>query len=185
MGADRTKIQKLYWLEFGRGCAAIGVLLTHIHEYLLPTPTFLYPLGEWGVAFFFVLSGFVIHHVHAQDINVTNHAQIFAWRRFVRIFPTYWVVLAAVLFLRQHLGNPAHATDVTLPFLISNFLLLPAGKLYIGVAWTLRHELFFYAMYMIAILNLRLASIIGVTVVHCGGELSFPCWFRVPFRRSD
>ncbi|MFX8653275.1 acyltransferase family protein, partial [Acinetobacter baumannii] len=50
--------------------------------------------GRWGVCFFFVLSGFIIAHVHWKDLGSPDRVSGFLWRRLVRIFPTYWLALA-------------------------------------------------------------------------------------------
>ena len=114
---------------------------------------FTFDWGRWGVAFFFVLSGFIIYHVHQNDFGRPARAAHFAWRRLVRIFPTYWLVLFGSLCVRQYLGNPDYSINVTTTFLTKQIFLLPGGRLFINPAWTLRHELLFYGMFCISILN--------------------------------
>jgi exopolysaccharide production protein ExoZ len=156
--------KKLAWIELGRGLAAIAVLLSHSSYAGVPHPIsgYLFYGGELGVAFFFVLSGFIITYIHADDIGIPTAAVNFAWRRFIRIFPTYWLVLAIALLLTQFVGNEAYRADVTSGFLIKQIFILPGGRLFIPQAWSLRHELLFYAIFMVAILNVRVGLLLGL-----------------------
>src|SRR3954454_3990840 len=84
-----------------RGVAALLVLLAHSStiagsgKYLDHDPTHgLFLFGSSGVYLFFVLSGFIIAHVHADDVGRPGAAGRYLWRRFARIYPFYWVVLA-------------------------------------------------------------------------------------------
>ena len=54
----------------------------------------LFLFAHAGVDFFFVLSGFIIYRVHRGDIGSPHRLSRYAWRRFVRIYPTYWIILA-------------------------------------------------------------------------------------------
>lgn len=80
-----------------------------------------------------------------------------SWRkRVIRIYPFYWVVLIGLVLLYAAApgSGPAHALD---PKTIAlSALLFPAGQpLVLGVAWTLQHELLFYAIFMLLLLHLR------------------------------
>jgi peptidoglycan/LPS O-acetylase OafA/YrhL len=161
-----TLRRKLGWIELGRGIAATAVALSH--SSLADTPEgvngLLVPLGPWGVAFFFVLSGFIIFHVHEDDLGNPVLSANFVWRRFLRIFPTYWLVLILDVGLRS-LGRTEGRPSITSTFLIDQIGILPGAAPFISVAWTLRHELLFYSFFVIAILNLRT----GITL--------FALWF--------
>jgi exopolysaccharide production protein ExoZ len=157
---EMNKRQRLDWIELGRGTAAFVVVISHIDYVRLPSEwVFLHHWGRWGVAFFFVLSGFIILHVHWQDIDVRSRAANFAWRRFLRIFPLYWLVLTFGLLIRIHLGDTSYAPNVDLAYLIHQMLLLP-GRLFVNPAWTLRHELLFYGIFLVAILNRKLGIVL-------------------------
>ncbi len=145
--------QKLEWLEMGRGVAALAVFVSHGSYANVPLNLIerFVVWGEWGVAFFFVLSGFIIFYVHSPDLNNPARASNFAWRRFIRIFPTYWLVLSGYLVFRHGQG-----VDLSWEFFVKQFLLLPGDRLFLPVAWTLRHELLFYAIFLLAVFNIRL-----------------------------
>lgn len=156
---------KLDLLEFGRGAAAFAVVLGHVYYFLVETPEYLQfarSWGAWAVRFFFILSGFIMVYVHGNDAGAAKAVR-FAWRRIVRIFPTYWLVLATTLALRQYVGNQQYVESITPWFLISNFFLLPRhGPLFISVAWTLRHEMLFYFVFFITILNFRVGIFLAM-----------------------
>lgn len=148
--------KKLDWLELGRGIAAIGVLLDHGSEVGFPSSlSFVYSFGDWGVCFFFVLSGFIIHHIHAKDIGQPARAANFVFRRLLRIIPTYWLILTVALLIRNFVGNPNYAVEINTAYLLKNYFLLPDGQLFISPAWTLRHEFLFYGLFFTLIINRR------------------------------
>lgn len=114
--------------------------------------------GYLGVDFFFVLSGFIILFAHQRDIGQPAAAGAYLWRRFVRLFPIYWLYVGifALLVGVAGLGTAAKLpttwqevlTAVTLVRFSSEVLPFP-------VAWSLHHELLFYALFAILILNVR------------------------------
>ena len=81
---------RLGLLEAGRAAAAIAVVLFHLDSivsaHVHGAPTFpLFAVGERGVDFFFVLSGFIITFVQARDVGHRDRMVNFVRRRFVRI----------------------------------------------------------------------------------------------------
>lgn len=124
--------------------------------------------GHSGVEFFFVLSGFIMAHIHWKDIGHPEAAPRYFYNRFARIFPLFWVVLlltalgqiALVGQLEPNLSNPSS--------LIRAILLFPFdGYPPVAVAWTLSHELLFYVI-------LGLALILGRV-----GLLALGVWWGV------
>ena len=47
-----------------------------------------------GVNFFFVPSGFIIFFAHAKDVGRPARIGTYLWRRFARVYPTYWVFIS-------------------------------------------------------------------------------------------
>ncbi len=85
-----------------RGLAILGVLLTHCFSYLQETPITrpilaVMSFGGWGVDLFFALSGFLITGILLDTKRANNYLSSFYLRRFLRIFPLYYLVLI-VLF---------------------------------------------------------------------------------------
>ena len=96
-----------------RGVAVLMVLMLHFYlseaEILRVHPTFGPILGKiafsgvWGVELFFVLSGFLITGILVDSKDKINYFGAFYMRRFLRIFPLYYVTLAVVLLILPNL----------------------------------------------------------------------------------
>ena len=129
-----------------RGVAALTVLFSHYFPYWdryaepipVPVPNV---VGYYAVGLFFVISGFVIFMTLERCRTVTD----FAWLRFSRLYPVYWVSLAVVSALGVFLfgqsfwlgGFAANAT------MLQQFL----GITHIdNVYWSLSVELTFYVI---------------------------------------
>ena len=91
-----------------RGLAILVVLLHHFRFLFNPTFPFQFTLmkmlnlGWCGVQLFFVLSGFLITGILLDSRASPNYFTAFYARRFLRIFPLYYVYLA-VMFAGSHL----------------------------------------------------------------------------------
>lgn len=151
-------------LQAGRALAALLVVMYHNGLYIFaldkywghdPAGSF-FTFAHAGVEFFFVLSGFIILYIHWPDIGRPERFLSFAKKRFLRIFPMYWLVLAVIVpvyFLVPSFGQPYHRDPV---ILLSSVLLVhvdPQMRSALAVAWTLYHEILFYAVFALAILN--------------------------------
>lgn len=157
-------------IQAGRGIAAVLVLLYHLNNIVFGTPKYFptkpfgtfFDMGHAGVDFFFVLSGFIIMYVHRGDIGHPEAAGRYLFRRLVRIYPIYWIALALVLppYLAMH---GAAVADIA-----SSVLLIEYGEMILGPAWTLCHEVMFYA----AFLALIVAPPLGVALIAAQALLS-------------
>ncbi len=149
-------------LEAARGIAAVLVVLYHATQFVEMTGASplggVFHFGFAGVDFFFVLSGFVIAHVHGKDIGHPAALGHYAWRRFARVFPPYWTATLIVLPLALFIPISAPA-PLTAAYLLHTFFLLPmAGFPLIPPGWTLALELFFYCLFALLIVNRRLGA---------------------------
>jgi peptidoglycan/LPS O-acetylase OafA/YrhL len=136
-----------------RWWAAFAVFGHHILNLTpLPAAAFL-TLGDFGVTFFFVLSGFVL----TWSAKASTTKGTFWWRRLARIYPSHIVALAvAIPVFYSFNPDPAQwwvkPVDVGV-LLLSVFLLQGWSKdptiLFSGnpAAWTLSCEAFFYALH--------------------------------------
>ena len=192
MDSEQTRKQKppkLYSIQIGRGIAALLVLAFHANDILKAATggALDYPIlitGHSGVQFFFVLSGFIIYHIHWKDIGHPHSLQTFAYKRFVRIYPIYWILLFAFLpvwFFYDDFGIPERLQFLPL---VKSLTLVPQQQIaHIGVAWTLVHEVFFYTFFALLILTRRAWSVFLfwqaaiVATLVAGTVLPFPLSF--------
>ena len=162
-------------LQAGRGLAAAGVAAFHLSVTMgvdryggVPVFTEFTRQGFRGVDFFFVLSGFIIFFAHFKDLGKPEAWKEYIYRRFVRVYPIYWFYTAgivALLFLGfgTEAKNPEGFGDWLTSWTLIRFT--DAGPP-IPPAWTLFHEVAFYALFSLLILNLR-AGIIALVIWAC------------------
>jgi exopolysaccharide production protein ExoZ len=145
-------------LQAGRGLAAILVV---IHHAALLTGAFNFSAGHLGVEFFFVLSGIVILMAHWDDIGNPRALSSFVWKRFRRIYPIYWVVLLPQLIWIVARPRQENLYQRDPWVIISSIILVHIHSFHttITVAWTLFHEILFYAFFALVILNRRLGGL--------------------------
>ena len=166
-----------------RGIAASAVVLfhaaegRHITELFEKIPSGFQALlihGDFGVAIFFVLSGFVISHsLRANELSYKSALQ-FILKRSIRLDPPYWAAIAvAVLFslLASKIVTYRPADAYSTPQLISHFLYLQGllgFKQINPVFWTLCLEIQFYCVYALLLLTR------SATVMVCAFLVSLP-----------
>ena len=90
---------KLNSIQYLRALAALTVVVAHAWDHPLPaTPWPAAAMGEFGVALFFVISGYIMVAITGEG---RFSAAQFLKRRAIRIVPLYWMAttLAALLAL--------------------------------------------------------------------------------------
>lgn len=130
-------------IQMLRGIAALQVVIQHLCE-LVGWP------GDmaFGVDLFFVISGFVMVLTTAAD----DRPGIFLRRRLVRIVPLYWIATAIMIAILVQWRSPVDGWLV-----IASVLFIPTGNgatyslPILPVGWTLNYELFFYALFALAL----------------------------------
>jgi exopolysaccharide production protein ExoZ len=143
--------EKLNVLQAGRAIAALAVLGCHSERastaYIGAPPAWANALsyGTAGVDFFFVLSGFIIYWTNAGKLKDGPALADYARRRIWRIFIPYLpvgIVMAMAFTIFPNLGNGPHDWSW-----LSTLTLAPVGPLpALLPAWTLQHEIVFYAL---------------------------------------
>jgi peptidoglycan/LPS O-acetylase OafA/YrhL len=139
---------KLEALQVLRAAAALAVMLFHGTQLLEARlggeflASFFRP-GFHGVDVFFVLSGFIIHYTAKPTLTRRE----FLAKRFIRLFPVYWVVTALLVAAYALAPTPEMAHKGDPAVWLKSALLLPAPRHVVGVAWTLVYEVWFYALF--------------------------------------
>ena len=111
-----------------------------------------------GVDIFFIISGFVMWLSSAHLFGQPGGTATFLKKRFQRVVPLYWLytlgMLAAIMLLPDKLNNP----DTSPAMILSSFLFFPYPNMIgeytpvLALGWTLNYEMFFYALFALALL---------------------------------
>ncbi len=165
---------KIWPLDVCRGVAAFYVVLHHSREMLPAAVRPLLLFGQEAVILFFLLSGFVIHYTYYNKEWFDRSD--FLWKRFVRIYPIFIVVM--LLSWAIDVATGTHDPDINTRTFVYNLLGLQDSQLQkpgIGYAtfggndplWSLGYEVWYYAFYAIAGArnferNLLLVTVISV-----------------------
>jgi len=171
-------------LQAGRGLAAISVAAFHLsvlmsldryggeavfREYTRH--------GFRGVDFFFILSGFIILFAHYRDIGIPAAWKEYAYRRFVRVFPVYWVYTAGfcvlvIIGVGSNTDLPESALDWLTSLSLVRFTNVEPP---LPVAWTLFHEVAFYGMFSLLIFSRRFGiAAIAAWAIACIAFYNYP-----------
>jgi len=137
---------RLHSLTSLRFFAAAFVVL---HHTVGPDDVPIFDLGFLGVTFFFVLSGFVLTWAGSAD----RGALVSYRNRFARIYPLHLLTLLIAIAL------PLSLVDTPTTF-VQNLVLLQAwtpdgAHSFNWVSWSISVEVFFYALFPIAVVVLR------------------------------
>jgi exopolysaccharide production protein ExoZ len=155
--------KNLLYLQIARGLAALIVVFHHITAsegfyFHVNSIRGLFTAGWNAVDFFFVLSGFIIYYIHEKDLGDKTQLKRYLSKRFVRIYPIYWIIalVSLVLILAGNdvttksslVGISSHPG-----YILKSFFLIHQNSLpFLVVAWSLCYEVFFYLVFGIAIL---------------------------------
>jgi exopolysaccharide production protein ExoZ len=179
-------------LQAGRAIAAISVAAFHM-TIMMAAPRYggvevfreVTRYGARGVDFFFVLSGFIILFAHARDIGHPAAWRHYVARRFVRVYPIYWLYTLAFVVALAILGGtdaemPSKLPDWTTALTLVRFT---AATPPLGQGWTLFHEVAFYALFSLLILrrSLGVAALTAFVLVAVLFHQYPPDLTRTPF----
>ncbi|ETZ21741.1 acyltransferase [Pedobacter sp. V48] len=152
---------RLKELDVLRGIAALNVVIFHYtskfrmnfgHNY---PSKFDWEIGRYGVELFFMISGFVIF----MSLQGKTSLEDFAYKRFSRLYPTYWICVF-ITFLIVNLSQDPKMETNSISVLLMNMSMIQGVfgiKNVDGAYWSLVPELFFYA-FMGALFQLRLLT---------------------------
>jgi len=149
-------------VQAGRGLAALAVCAFHLSIGLGDARYLGYRVfdtytwrGNLGVDFFFVLSGFIIMFAHNKDINQPGKWKQYITKRFVRVFPIYWLyTIGYSVLVLAGFSQVATVPDTVVQW-ISTFSLIRLENFAtpLGPAWTLFHEIGFYIVFSVLIFS--------------------------------
>ncbi|HUP30685.1 MAG TPA: acyltransferase [Usitatibacter sp.] len=155
-----------------RAIAALLVLVTHATEVFKPAAdaaarnvwlhdiAHVMDFGRIGVVVFFMISGYVVANTLSNPATTVPR---FVLRRLFRLYPLYWVsVAAACLWMVPGPIDP--------PTLAANLTMLPTlfGKEpYMGLYWTLETELAFYLIALVLLGVRLLRNPMALLVLAC------------------
>lgn len=169
-------------LDAFRGLAALAVVLYHYttiysKDFDVASP-FYFSYGWLGVPFFFILSGFVI----TLTIERCTGSLQFLKKRFVRLYPTFWICLLLTLFTiwitRSQSINPMF--DRPIVDILMNFTMFhELAKLHHvdGAYWSLLPELLFYLLMALLLFFKKVDKVLqynGALLVICFIHYFFP-----------
>ena len=162
---NRVKLHRIDSIEIVRFIASLLVALYHV-EISLPNNSnsifSIFENGGFGVDLFFVISGFImVYTTYGRKFNLIA----FLENRIMRIYPPYWLVLTATIFIAlvlQAVGlqNQTYSMISYYSLIVSVFL-IPIGFHIMPVAWTLAIEIVFYFLYGV---SYRLAGLKGISL---------------------
>lgn len=157
VSTDRTRSDRLPYLDGYRGLAALGVVVFHVASHsrwvahvdgIVPNGgAWVARLGNFSVCVFFLLSGLVVYRPFLRahlDGEPAPSWRGFVWRRALRIYPAYWVVLSTVYLLGLESEQATQWYDYVAQYLLlQNYV--DRGLFHgLFVAWTLCVEFGFY-----------------------------------------
>lgn len=158
-------MKKIEWLDAMRGFAAIWVLSHHAVHAVTgflgdPGTSFrIFLNGFLGVDFFFILSGFIIAMSTNRLISTGRGISDYLAARCVRIYVPYLPVGVAMLLLYMALPGLSHGDRESVSVL-TTFTLLPSNTPpALSVAWTLVHEMIFYAVFTLFFISRRALNV--------------------------
>ncbi len=137
-------------IQVARGVAALFVVLYHAsrwsHVFYHQVFNKFFNFGYIGVDFFFVLSGFIIFHVHSSDSPGIKTWKRYFLKRLIRIYPPYLPI--SITLLLAYFYFPEIVKGNREIGIITSIFLVPS-KYWpsLEVAWTLIHEMLFYSIF--------------------------------------
>jgi peptidoglycan/LPS O-acetylase OafA/YrhL len=149
----RNGVGRFASLDGYRAIAAIGVLVYHVAGYArlsfgeTLTARFLHNLGNFGVATFFVLSGFLLYRpfvAAALGDKPDPEPLRYLRRRLLRIWPAYVVALGTFLALGLNAAKETGPDYWFTLFTLTQVYRKAYGFAGLAVAWTLCIEVAFY-----------------------------------------
>jgi exopolysaccharide production protein ExoZ len=166
-----------------RFVAALLVVTTHATLYTrerLDGSLPVWHFGEVGVDLFFVISGFVMMVSTQSLVGRADGWKQFAVRRCIRIVPMYWIATTIKLLVLVAAPTAVLHAKLDPGKTVLSYLFLPSRNIdgdvqpLLAVGWTLTFEMFFYAVFALALfLRARRPVIAGAVLGACAAGWLF------------
>ena len=144
----QSTVKQIDGLQLLRAVAVILVVWCHAGQVVgdlngKPLPA----LNVFGIDIFFVISGFILSLVVLKNRKEPGVATSwdFLKRRFIRVYPIYWV-FAVLILLRTLRAGELMGHNYWSAFFLIPPMHYPGGELIIGYSWTMMFEIFFYTL---------------------------------------
>lgn len=138
-----------------------------------------------GVHVFFVISGFIMAYTNAGAFGSAAGAKAFVRRRLKRIVPLYWIFTTLILVVLLA-GGPLHSVTLDWGDVLASYLFWPDvnanGQVVplLALGWTLNYEMFFYALFALALLLPRRVGLVSLSAFMVALVLVGPFLTPVP-----
>ncbi len=172
---EKNVLVSVQWLR------AVAAMMVVVHHALFYTNTArglpadadrqLFGFADWsfGIHIFFLVSGFIMIN------SATGFGEPGAWRQFlkrrlIRIVPLYWLVTAVCVAIVLAAPDTMSIATDKLAYILKSFLFVPVlraeGDLrpLVGQGWTLDYEMFFYALFALAMLLPRRKAVLALSL---------------------
>ena len=169
-----------------RFVAAFAVFLFHSRERFQIDSWKLGTLGSAAVAFFFVLSGFILTYVYGESLTRESLRNFFV-ARFARIWPVHVATLLLFIVVLRGRSFPVDGSEalsaVRQLFLLQTWSSSLEGVLQLnGVSWSISVEFLFYALFPFLCLLTRrsLLKVYALVVLGTAAALALAeVWVRL------
>jgi exopolysaccharide production protein ExoZ len=162
-----------------------GVEATYVCEALGQGCGFDFWGGGYGVALFFMISGFIMIVTSWNSFGQSGAVGDFLRRRITRIVPLYWFVTSLAVIGILIMPSMLKVNVLDLPYIMSSYLFWPVAREnglvrpIAALGWTLNLEMFFYGVFALSLLFARargllvvLASLTLFSLLHATGLFS-------------
>lgn len=163
-------------IQYLRGLAALMIVFVHL-EVSLRRQGY---SGYWphslaaGVDIFFVISGFIMWITTVEGVTTLE----FYRRRIIRIVPLYWLLTSVILAVLIVYPSAVQSGRFDKLHVLGSYLFFPVVHPVLGVmepllipGWTLNYEMFFYALFGLALAAPPLLRLIALPAM-LGGLIS-------------
>ncbi len=154
-------------IEMLRAVAVVLVVLMHATHLMCDIrlyqsyPVFgIFNFGHGGVDIFFVLSGFIIFYIHHKEFGNIEFVLPYLLKRVARIYPAYWIVMAFYFTILIFSPSQDKYEQSGWAVVSSLFIIHQDHQPILGVAWSLEHEMLFYIIFSVLIINIQIGRVI-------------------------